>query len=80
MFFKAAVLTVSGGYRGPSRRLSQMVSEALVRDEVFLAGIRSKCAIMDVFLGIFLNFSEQLKFLGNFLFDLRRRLRGSFFL
>ena len=36
----------------------------------FLGKINSKYTTMDVFLGIFLNFSKQLKFLGNFLCDL----------
>ena len=61
MFFKAAVLTVSGGCGGPSQRLSQMVSEAPVRDEGFLAGIPSKCAIMD---GNLFKFFETTKISG----------------
>ena len=42
-----------------------MISKAAVRDEVFIAKTNSKYTTMDVFLGILLNFSEQLKFLSN---------------
>ena len=42
-----------------------MISKAAVRGEVFIAKTNSKYTTMDVFLGILLNFSEQLKFLSN---------------
>ena len=73
MFFKAAILTVSSDYICSTENHHDgfpIYSQKQPSVMEFLGKINSKYTTMDVAVGIFLNFSEQLISLGNFLCDL----------